>query len=286
MSDERSTAGIFTVSASSQVNAGHRGQVIVSGSYGGEYNAYHAGKWGLRGVILNDAGVGKDDAGIRGLPYLDGIGLAAATADARTCHIADGDHMLAHGVISHVNRAAAALGCRVGETVRACADRMRSAAVAEGELPPIAGGKRSVIRDVPGEPRVICLDAAPMMQPEDAGSIAVTGSHAALFRGRPDGVVSVDLTAIFFSDGGIGMDEAGVSRLPDLDRRGMPAGAAAAASAAIGNARSIYETGILSRVTESAARRGARPGMPVREFVEMLLAEARATSAGAPRPRG
>ena len=45
-----SSGGISTVSASSQVNAGNRGHVIVSGSYGGEYNAYHAGKWGLRGL--------------------------------------------------------------------------------------------------------------------------------------------------------------------------------------------------------------------------------------------
>lgn len=106
--------GIFTVSASSQVREEHKGHVIVSGSYGGEYNAYHAGKWGLRGVILNDAGIGRNDAGIRGLPYLDQIGLAAATADSKTCHIADGDHILVHGVISHINRAAAAIGCKAG----------------------------------------------------------------------------------------------------------------------------------------------------------------------------
>jgi hypothetical protein len=113
------------VSASAQVKAEDRGQVIVSGSYGGEYNACHAGKWGLRGVILNDAGVGRDEAGIRGLPYLDQIALAAATADANTCHIADGEHMLAHGLISHVNRAAAALGCsaatRCARAPSACA---------------------------------------------------------------------------------------------------------------------------------------------------------------------
>ncbi len=266
---------IFTVSASSQVNAGHRGHVIVSGSYGGEYNAYHAGKWGLRGVVLNDAGVTRDNAGINGLPYLDTIGLAAATADCMTCHIADGKHMLAHGTISHVNRAAERLGCRVGESVRAVAERMRAAPVAEGELSAIAGGKRYLIRDVPGEPRVICLDAAPMLTPDDAGSIAITGSHAALFRGKPDGIISVDLVAVFFSDAGVGMDGAGITRLADLDTRGMPAGAAAAASASIGNARSIYETGILSHVNEAAAKRGTRTGMAVKDFVEMLLAEGR-----------
>jgi len=272
----QSEVRIVTVSASSQVKAEDRGQVIVSGSYGGEYNAWHAGKWGIRGVILNDAGIGRNDAGIRGLPYLDQIGLAAATADANTCHIADGEHMLAHGIISHVNRAAAALGCKAGDTVRACAERMRSARIAEGTLPPIAGGKRYTIRDNPGEPKVICLDAAPMLQPEDAGAIAVTGSHAALFRGKPDGVISVDLKAVFFSDGGVGMDGAGITRLADLDARGMPAGAAAAASASIGDSRSIYNEGILSHVNASAAARGARPGMAVKAFIEKLIADAHA----------
>jgi hypothetical protein len=118
MSDATPKGEIFTVSASSQVNETHRGHVIVSGSYGGEYNAYHAGKWGLRGVVLNDAGVGKNDAGIRGLPYLDQIGLPAATADAMTCHIADGEHMLAHGIISHVNKAAKKRGARAGMAVK------------------------------------------------------------------------------------------------------------------------------------------------------------------------
>ena len=60
-------------------------------------------------MIMNDAGIGKDNAGIFGLDYLDQIGLAAGTADAQTCHIGDGDHMLEHGIISRVNRTAAGL---------------------------------------------------------------------------------------------------------------------------------------------------------------------------------
>ena len=87
-----------------------------------------------------------------GLDFLDQIGLAAATADAQTCHIGDGDHMLAHGIISHVNRAAAALGCTPGQSVRDCAERMRSASVPTAAPPPITEGARFVMRDVPGEP--------------------------------------------------------------------------------------------------------------------------------------
>lgn len=261
---------IVTVSASSQVKGEDAGCVVVSGSYGGQYNAYHAGKWGLRGVVLNDAGVGRDEAGIDGLPYLDAIGLPAATADAMTCHIADGDHMLAHGTISHVNAAAAALGCKVGDRVADCVELMRSGAIHTGELPPIAGGRRYVLGDEPGRRRLIALDAAPLLEPGDAGSIAVTGSHAALFRGRPDGVVSADVFAIFFNDAGVGLDGAGVARLPTLDERGIVAGAVDCRSAPIGNARAIHADGVLSHVNETARRHGGRAGMRLRDFVETL----------------
>ena len=270
---------IVTASSSATAPAACRGNVLISGSYGGEYNAFHAAKHALRGVVLNDAGVGKDDAGISGLPYLDRIGLAAATADAQTCHIGDGDDMLEHGTISFVNRSAARLGCAVGQSVRACAQAMRHGPVIDTAPPEIAGGKRHVVQDGPGNVRVICLDAAPMLEPDDAGAIVITGSHAALFRGRPDDVIKPAVRAIFFSDAGVGKDQAGIKRLWLLDERGIAAGAASAASAAIGYARSIYEDGVLSHVNETASGLGGGPGMPIRVFVARLLEQARAAGA-------
>lgn len=266
---------IVTCSSSATVAPDCAGQVVVSGSYGGEYNAWHAAKWGIRGVILSDAGVGKNNAGTKGLPYLDRVGLPAATADANTCHIADGDDILAHGIISFVNAAAAKLGIQVGQSVRQAAERMRSAPIVTAELPEIAGGKRYVISANPGEPKVICLDAAPMLEAADARAIAVTGSHAALFRGRSDNVIGPDLTGVFFSDASVGKDNAGILRLADLDKRGIPAGTATAASAAIGDARDIYANGILSYVNASAARLGAAPGMTVRDCVALLIERTR-----------
>jgi len=55
----------------------------------------------------------------------------------------------------------------------------------------------------------------------------------------------------------------------------MPAGAAAAASARIGDARSIYHDGVFSHFNQAAAERGARPEMPIKAFVDMLLAAVR-----------
>ncbi len=144
--------------------------------------------------------------------------------------------------------------------------------VVKGELPEIAGGKRYTIRDVPGEPKVVCFDAAPMLRPDDAGAIAITGSHAALFRGRPDNVIRTDLYAAFFNDAGVGKEQAGIARLDDLDKRAMAAGTVSAASAPIGDSRAEYEFGVLSHLNESASTLGGRVGMRLKDFVEMLIA--------------
>lgn len=39
-----------------------RGAALLSGSHGGNYAAYLAARAGVRAVILNDAGVGRDRA--------------------------------------------------------------------------------------------------------------------------------------------------------------------------------------------------------------------------------
>ena len=275
MSGADAEVKIMTVASCSNAREEHRSNVVVSGSYGGRYNAFNAAKWGVRGVIMNDAGIGKDSAGIIGLEYLDQIRLAAATADAQTCHIGDGDHMLAHGVISHVNRTAAAVGCAIGQSVLDCAERMRSAMVPTAMPPPISDGARFVVRDVAGEPRVICADSVGMLEAGDSGQIAITASHGALSGGRPDNAIPAGIYAVFFSDGGGGMDGAGIARLADLEQKGIVAGTTSADSAPIGDSRVLYRDGILSHVNGPAQKLGGRVGMRLADFVDLLLVAAR-----------
>ena len=275
---------IATVPSCSNVTVAHAGAVIVSGSYGGKYNAFNAAKWGIRGVIMNDAGIGAADAGIIGLSYLDAIGLAAATVDAQTCHIGDGDHTLAHAVISHVNEAAAALGCVPGQTARACAELMRMARVPRLAPPPITEGTRVVLRDVPGEPAVICADSVGMLCPDDVGRIVITASHAALPGGRPDTLVPRGIHAVFFSDAGVGLDGAGIARLGHLDGLGIIAGTTSANSAPIGDARALYHDGVLSHLTSTAVKAGGSVGMRLQMFIDILLTRARARQEGTSLP--
>ena len=79
-----------------------------------------------------------------------------------------------------------------------------------------------------------------------------------------------DALAAVFHDAGVGVGEAGIKRLPALDRRGIAAATVAADSARIGEARSVYADGRLSRVNEAARAAGAEVGMTTREFVELM----------------
>ncbi len=91
-----------------------------------------------------------------------------------------------------------------------------------------------------------------------------------LLGGRSETALKYDVRSALYNDAGIGKDEAGVSRLPALDARGIPAAAVAAASARIGDARSTYEDGIISRINDRAAALGLREGISARDFVAGL----------------
>ena len=249
----------------------HRGRVIVAASHGAEYAAYLGAKGGARAIILNDAGVGKDDAGISGLPYLDALGIAAATVGYRSARIGDGADMAARGSISHVNETAATLGCASGQSCTDCAALMRAAAAVSAS-PPSQTENRMLLRETPGAPPVWGLDSASLAAPEDAGHIVICGSHGEALGGKPETAFRYDAVAAVFNDAGIGIDDAGISRLPALDGRNIPAATVSAASARIGDAKSIYEDGVISRVNESATARGCQTGQTTAAFVDAIIA--------------
>jgi hypothetical protein len=234
------------------------GAVVVSGSHGGRYPGYLAASARVRAVILNDAGVGRDEAGIGALGYLEALGIAAATVSHLTARIGDVTDMLARGRISHANRIARAAGVAAGLACRDAAERLRAAPHVEADPPPL-GEARS---EIDSARRIVLVDSASLVRPEDAGRIVVTGSHGGLIGGDPAMALRADAFAGVFNDAGIGVDEAGVTRLPALDRRGIAGLTVSAASARIGEARSTFRDGIVSRANETARRLGAREGEP------------------------
>jgi hypothetical protein len=243
------------------------GAVVVNGSHGGLYAAYLAAKLGVAAAVFNDAGVGRERAGVAGLEYLGELGVPAAAVGHNTARIGDGPDMIARGVVTHANRPAHALGCEPGMACRDAAACLQRAAPAAREPPPALEGAFLLIAEPPA---LWALDSASLVGAEHVGTVVVTGSHGGLLGGRLDTALKIDALAALFNDAGIGIDEAGVTRLPALDARGIAAGTVAAASARIGDARSTYENGVLTRVNRRAAEFGIGPGMSAREFVAII----------------
>ena len=54
------------------------GAVVVGGSNATAYAAYFSAKAGVRAAIHHDCGIGRDEAGVRGLPWADQHGMAMA----------------------------------------------------------------------------------------------------------------------------------------------------------------------------------------------------------------
>jgi hypothetical protein len=247
-----------------------RGRVALAASHGGVYAAWYAAARGIGAVILHDAGIGRERAGIGGLDWLAALGVPAAAVGHHSARIGDGADMLARGLLSAVNAPAAALGLAEGMTAATALARLLAARPAPAEAgPPMEEARREIARA--GDVRVLALDSNGLVEAGDAGHVVVTGSHGGLLGGRPETAVKAAVRAALYSDAGIGMDAAGISRLPALEARGIPAACVSCFSARIGDAMSTWQDGFVSTLNPLAAARGGRIGQSARDFVAAML---------------
>ena len=109
---------VVVLDSITQVSAEHAGLCVVTGSHGGVSAASYAQAVAARVYVFNDAGVGKDRAGIAALALLDVQGIAAVAVSHDSARIGDARDTWESGEITAVNTAARRLGLRPGEPVR------------------------------------------------------------------------------------------------------------------------------------------------------------------------
>lgn len=259
-----------------RVGAEARGRVVVCGSHGGLYAAWRAAQQRPAAVVFHDAGIGRNSAGIAGVLWLAGLGIAACAVDYRSARIGDAADVMASGLVSTTNDIAARNGCLPGHTTEQVVDCLLAHAgefdpdSIPGEIPGIGESRRKISST--GHRPVWALDSATLAKAEDRRAVLVTGSHAGLLGGRADDrLLPPDVFAALFNDAGGGKDEAGFARLAPLDAEGVAAATVSCHSARIGDGRSTYETGVLSRVNAAAARLELKEGMSAREAVARLV---------------
>src|SRR5690625_4199627 len=124
--------------------------------------------------------------------------------------------------------------------------------------------------------RVVVLDSATHAHRHAAAGggrpqqdVVVNASYAGVYCARlleetkPRGTIGIDC--------GIGKDGAGIAGLWYFEALGIPAAAADVMTIELGNGRTLWEDGILSRVNGPAAAAGLHPGQSVQEAARLLV---------------
>lgn len=111
---------VLIMGSITQVCAEDAGTWVVSASHGGVSSGEFALEVPLQGAFFNDAGVGKDGAGIAALDMLQACGVAGATVSHLSARIGDCQDTWDHGVVSHANAVARELGIVPGQSLREC----------------------------------------------------------------------------------------------------------------------------------------------------------------------
>lgn len=122
---ERGPGGsVLIMDSITKVTPDDVGAIVVSGSHGGTSSAEFALEVPLKAAFFNDAGVGKDGAGIAALAMLQAKNVAAGTVAHTSARIGDAQDTWDCGVISHVNDAARLLGLAPGQPLRLALRRL------------------------------------------------------------------------------------------------------------------------------------------------------------------
>jgi hypothetical protein len=246
-----------------------QGTVVVCGSHGGVIAGLFAAAAGVAGVVFNDAGTGKEQAGIAGLHLIEQYGIAAAAVDHQTARIGDGQDCIDTGIVSFVNHDAVEAGVKIGMSAAEAAERMAMQKAPSQALPPRppSPAEREPLLLEDGCPRVLALDSVSQVGWNMAGSVILGGSHGGIVNGK---AIKAPVRAAFFNDAGLGKDNAGISRLPALDVCGIPGATVSAMSARIGDGLDTYENGTISHVNATARALAIHVGQSAAEAVARI----------------
>ena len=111
----QSGVDIVVMDSLSQVEDGDHGAIVVAASNGGRESGVVGAHARCAFILLNDAGIGKDGAGVAGLEILAQSEIPAAAVSHMTAEISNGMDMWENGVISTVNGPAYIAGVRTGQ---------------------------------------------------------------------------------------------------------------------------------------------------------------------------
>ena len=124
---------IVVADSAAAMDESTKGDVFVDGSHCGINVGEMTIHSGVGAMIGNDAGMGKNDAGIAALKMCDEKGIPAAAVAAMSAKIGNGMSTYEQGKVSVANETAQKLGVSAGMSAKEAADKLLESLIKGGK---------------------------------------------------------------------------------------------------------------------------------------------------------
>lgn len=277
--------GVVLLDSLGDLQPGNTIPILVCGSHcGGNSDlARQVKNCGVKAVFLNNAGVGKNQAGIRGLTYYEAENILACAVDHNSAEIGISRDTWESGIISHTSPQAEAAGIQTGNSVKEAvakishivkhssstqkSERFESQNRRESE-----GSKKGLKKQIKAQIESVDItiaDSITSLTENNFGDIVVCGSHGGVSAGEY--AQKYRLKAVFFNDAGIGKNNAGIKSLGTLNEAGILACTVDCMSAEIFNGQDVLDNGSISVCNQLAKTRNIKESMNVKEAIKSMM---------------
>ncbi len=237
----------------------------------------------VKAIFLNNAGIGKNQAGISGLSHYAAENILACAVDHNSAEIGVAADTWESGIISHTNTLAAEFGILVGDTVKNAVAKIihlidfPSSTPKNKNLESLVNEKKENSSNVDLKKQtqtqlngvsITVTDSITFLNESNAGDIVVCGSHGGVSAGHY--AQKHRLKAVFFNDAGIGKNNAGIKSIDSLSDAGILACTVDCMSAEIFNGMDTFENGIISVCNPLAKSRNINEKMTVKEAIKHI----------------
>jgi hypothetical protein len=234
----------------------------------------------VKAVFLNNAGIGKNQAGISGLSYYNAENILACAVDHNSAEIGIARDTWESGIISHTNTLARQAGIQVGDSVQEAVAKTNkiinqsSLYQTDKNIDFLVEETRSKV-DLKKQTQIqingvniTITDSITFLNESNAGDIVVCGSHGGISAGHY--AQKHRLKAVFFNDAGIGKNNAGIKSLDSLSEAGILACTVDCMSAEIFNGLDVFENGIITVCNQLAKTKNININMTVKEAIKHI----------------
>ena len=290
--------GVVLLDSLGDLQSGNTSPILVCGSHcGGSRDlARHVKNCHVKAVFLNNAGVGKNQAGIRGLTHYDAENILACAVDHNSAEIGIARDTWESGIISNTSPRAEAAGIQIGDSVKEAVAKIiniikhpPSTQTSKNYESPIKDNvqdnsskgdlKKQTQTQVDGVV-ITVADSITFLNENNSGDIVVCGSHGGLSAG--DYAQKHRVKAVFFNDAGIGKNNAGVKSLAFLNDAGILACTVDCMSAEIFNGQDVLDNGIISVCNQLARNKNIKEKLAVKEAIKYLMCPGHGSCASVP----